>query len=107
MNIKAHIENDPRYAGKTLTVIAKREDGYHQAKSFNLDFEPLAVGEMAIPCFVFGDDDTLLYALAQGLAEAGYLPDVVMDKNRELEATKYHLEDMRKLVFNPLHLEGE
>ncbi len=97
--IKVRIEIDPRYAGKTLTIIAKREDGYHQALPFNLDFTPLEKGMMASPCFVFGDDDELLHALAQGLAEAGYLPDVTMDKNRELDATKYHLEDMRKLVF--------
>lgn len=99
MELSVHIETDPRYAGKTLTIIAKRPDGYHRAVPFNLDFTPLADGEMSQPCFVFGDDDELLYALARGLAQAGYLPDVVMDKNRELEATKYHLEDMRKLLF--------
>ena len=100
MKIKVHIETDLRYAGKTLTIIANRPDGYHQVAPFNLDFVPLARGEMAQPCFQFGDDEELLYALAQGLAKAGYLPDVVMDKNRELEATKYHLQDMRNLVFN-------
>ena len=99
MKIEVHIETDPRYAGKTLTIIARREGGYHQVSPFNLDFVPLELGEKASPCFQFGDDDELLYALAQGLAKAGYLPDVVMDKNKEIEATKYHLEDMRTLVF--------
>ena len=98
--IKVHIETDNRYAGKTMTIIAKRADGTHRASPFNIDFVPHQPGEFAEPCFVFGDDDELLKALAQGLAEAGYLPDVVMDKNKELEATKYHLEDMRGLVFN-------
>lgn len=97
--IRVHIETDLRYAGKTMTIIAKREDGYHRASEFNIDFVPMAIGEFAEPCFIFGDDDELLRALAQGLAEAGYLPDVVMDKNRELKATQYHLEDMRKLIF--------
>ena len=97
--IKVHIETDHRYARKTMTIIAKREDGFHQAAPFNLDMIPLELGVIAQPCFIFGDDDELLRALAQGLAEAGYLPDVVMDKNKELDATKYHLEDMRSLVF--------
>ncbi len=97
--IKVRIETDLRYAGKTLTIVTKRADGYHQALPFNLDFTPMEIGAMATPCFQFGDDEELLHALAQGLAEAGYLPDVAMDENRELEATKYHLEDMRTLAL--------
>ena len=101
MNIKAIVETDPRFAGKTLTIITKRNDDYHQVLPFNLVFTPLELGVMATPCLIFDDieGDDLLKALAQGLADAGYLPDVVVDKNKELEATKYHLEDMRSLVF--------
>jgi hypothetical protein len=40
-----------------------------------------------------------LQGFANGLAEAGYKPDELKSQACELNAVKYHLEDMRKLVF--------
>lgn len=98
--IKVQITTDLSYAGKTMTIIAKHSDGHHMAIPFNIDFKPIQKGEMTSPCFVQSDDgDDLFQALAQGLAEAGYFPQVYQDKDNELKATKYHLEDMRRLVF--------
>ena len=99
--IKVKIANNCEFAGTALTIIAKRADGYHQVAPFNLTFLPVQKGEMTTPCLVITEEygDELFYALAQGLAEAGYLPDMSVDKQHELDATKYHLEDMRSLVF--------
>lgn len=96
--IKVKVSNSLEYLGTAITIVAQRQDGYHQVTPFNLDFIPVKHGERTTPCLVV-DNDELLYALAQGLAEAGYLPDMSIDKQHELDATKYHLEDMRKLVF--------
>ena len=61
----------------------------------------MKIGEMTSPCIRIPEEeaDNLLRALAQGLAVAGYLPDISRDRENELTATKYHLEDMRRLVL--------
>ena len=99
--IKVRIANNLQYAGTAITIVAKRADGYHHVLPFDLTFAPLRLGEMTTPCLVVHEEegDELLHALAQGLAEAGYLPDISIEKQHELDATKYHLEDMRSLVF--------
>ncbi len=43
-----------------------------------------------------------LQGLADGLADTGFRPNELKSKDKELEATKYHLEDMRKLVNEAL-----
>uniref|UniRef100_A0A6M3IR13 Uncharacterized protein n=1 Tax=viral metagenome TaxID=1070528 RepID=A0A6M3IR13_9ZZZZ len=40
-----------------------------------------------------------LQGLVNGLVENGYKPDEIKAHDKEVEAMKYHLEDMRKLVF--------
>lgn len=100
--IKVKIGFAPEWAGTVITILAKRQDGFHQVLPFNLTFAPIKAGEETSPCLVLderSDGEELLHALAQGLAEAGYIPDVSRDKENELVAVKYHLEDMRKLVF--------
>ncbi len=43
-----------------------------------------------------------LQGLAEALVQAGFRPDELKAHNKEMEATKYHLEDMRKLVNEAL-----
>jgi len=43
-----------------------------------------------------------LQGLANALAMSGFRPDELKAKDSELKATKYHLEDMRKIVFEAL-----
>ena len=43
-----------------------------------------------------------LEGLANGLVDAGFRPDELKAANKEMEAIKFHLEDMRKLVFKLL-----
>ena len=47
-----------------------------------------------------GHDSTqFLQGLTDGLVEAGFKPDAIKVADERVEAIKYHLEDMRKLVF--------
>ena len=41
--------------------------------------------------------DGAYWAMAEALQMGGYIPKAAVDA--EIKATKYHLEDMRKLVF--------
>ena len=43
-----------------------------------------------------------LQGLVEGLVASGYRPDMLKAQDREVEALKYHLEDMRKLVMEAL-----
>lgn len=43
--------------------------------------------------------EQFLQSLAEGLVLSGFKPDELKVANETLRATKYHLEDMRKLVF--------
>lgn len=43
-----------------------------------------------------------LQGLVEGLVAAGYRPDELKAQDKELEAVRYHLEDMRKLVQEAL-----
>ena len=43
-----------------------------------------------------------LQGLAEALVQAGFRPDELKAHDKEMEAVKYHLEDMRKLVNEAL-----
>lgn len=43
-----------------------------------------------------------LQGLCDALVQAGYKPSVIQAHDKEMEATKNHLEDMRKLVMEAL-----
>ncbi len=60
-------------------------------------------GETPEPTMRFTDElaAQFLQGFANGLAEAGYKPDELKAQACELNAVKYHLEDMRQLVFKP------
>lgn len=47
----------------------------------------------------FGRETNFLQALSDALTRAGFEPSTVEENKGELKATKIHLEDMRKLVF--------
>ena len=102
MDFKVKIENQTQWTGQVaISILGKQGNEHHQASPCELLFVPIQLGEMTSPCIRIDEDnaDNLLRALAQGLAEAGYLPDVSCAKDNELAATKYHLEDMRRLTF--------
>ena len=56
------------------------------------------------PTFTFqGSEATqFLQGITEGLVAAGFRPDELKVSDQVLEATKYHLEDMRRLVMEAL-----
>lgn len=81
-----------------ISVATKCEDGV-------LVFKRHEPGMPANPLFSVGSFEHLpknsfIEAVAKGLKNAGYTDELFnMEKENELKATKYHLEDMRKLAF--------
>lgn len=90
------------YADKTeVYLIGEAADGKRfLAKNVNLIFEPIAEGSLfPAPTFEFSGNMSREFfpALTTALAESGYR--AASQDAGELAATKYHLEDMRKLVL--------
>jgi hypothetical protein len=50
---------------------------------------------------MFGKSTGFLQALSDALAKVGYEPKTVEENKGELKATKYHLEDLRQIIFKP------
>jgi hypothetical protein len=99
--IKVKIQENLSYAGKTITIINSDPQNYSVVKPMSMVFTPLHPGELLDPSIVIPSRyEDFFWALAQGLAEAGYFPKVYQDKDNELTATKYHLEDMRTIAMS-------
>ena len=71
------------------------------AKPIELCFEPYDSGCDVKPTLSLsrGKGDDFLRALVNELVRCGYKPDEIKAIDKEIGAVKYHLEDMRKLVF--------
>lgn len=54
------------------------------------------------PTLIFADEE--IAAFAEGLMACDALPKEMVQNKRELEATKEHLEDLRKIAFNELDI---
>ena len=92
-----------------LSGYNKRTEQYYKGV---LDFKEINKNEMREPIFTVTRRDLLnnndpLYGLMDQLWNLGYRPKNVDEKFRdhEIEAIKYHLEDMRKLTFG--HRKGK
>ena len=66
-------------------------------------FEEYKNNERIIPTlsipYVFDKENNIINQIVDNLIENGAKPTKPIKNNEELEAIKYHLEDMRKLVF--------
>lgn len=73
------------------------------AKPIELTFEPLREGQKTTPTLVFQgvrETEEFLREMVSAIKDAGY--DRVDATGKELAAVRFHLEDMRKLVFERL-----
>src|SRR3990167_4854581 len=103
MELKVHIEHDPRFRGTAIYVYGKDKDGDFVIERTELVARHYQLGEfLNSPTFVFsgGEGETFLQSLAEGLVRIGFKPNELKAKEGETAAIKYHLEDMRRLVFN-------
>ena len=74
------------------------------AKPMTLEFKEHNPAESEEPSIrisrVYGRETNFLQAFSDALAKCGYEPKSVEENKGELKATKYHLEDLRKLTFD-------
>lgn len=81
--------------------------GYREDKKYYIlhgeDFEEYKLEDRIVPTlfipYIFNEDHHILTQIVDGLIEQGAKPSKPIKNNEELEAIKYHLEDMRKLIF--------
>ena len=101
--IKVKIEYDYAIAGTSVYIYQENGDGSITLcepleLTFTRDYD---LSKLPEPTFRFNrkDGHDFLQGLAQALAENGFKPDELKAYDKQVEATKYHLEDMRSLVF--------
>lgn len=102
MELEVHIEHDARFRGTAIYLYGKNKDGDFVIEPIELVMKPYHIGDsLDRPTFVFSgkDGELFLQALAQALTRIGFKPDELKASNEQINALKYHLEDMRKLVF--------
>ena len=100
---KVCLRYDPQFRGVNLWMLGDNKDG-------TMDIvNPMAMVVTTVnwnerlpePTLQFRGDNALsfLQSLAEGLAESGFHPKEIEASNKQIEALKNHLEDMRRLVF--------
>ena len=100
------IRYDEDFAGLSIWFIKKEGGSLTVVSPIDMT-STTTVGpgfEMPEPTIKMGDVGArqILQGLVQALVDAGYRPDELKAQDKELDATKFHLEDMRRLVFEPL-----
>ena len=102
MELKVHIEHDPRFRGTAIYLYGNDKDGEFVIKPVNLEMEHYEPGvALDAPTFIFGgrEGEFFLQQLAQALVRIGFKPDELKASESQISAIKYHLDDMRSLVF--------
>ena len=99
--IKVYLEYAPAFAGMKCWISDEGADGIYIAEPIDLNFKKQELGTIHPPTFRFDHHkgDEFLQGFAGALVKAGFKPDEIKAHDKEIEATIYHLEDMRKLVF--------
>lgn len=99
--MKLHIyhEDRPWEQSANFWIVAEMPDGSRQiAEPMSLVFKPIDEGLQNKPTLKFSGQIALEFfpALQDAMIRSGYLRP---KKDEAIESIKYHLEDMRKLVF--------
>lgn len=102
MNLKIHAEFVDFCHSLQLTFYREVEVSrgnfiYHVAKPVELEFEPQPHGTIIVPTLRLEGRETGKL-ITDALRNAGHKPDEDAKLQGILEATKYHLEDMRSLA---------
>lgn len=82
-----------------VLLYEKRGDEIYLAKPINLVFEKQQQGSIWEPTFTVYHAASFLKSMSEALHQMGIKPDHQSKTEGLLEATKYHLEDMRKLAL--------
>ena len=103
MNIKVEIQRNPAIRGYDIWVTSEAKDGsLGLAKPILFEFEEIKEGVWSHPTFQLSarDADEFLSSFATALSRSGFKSDELKNTENQISAIKYHLEDMRSLVFN-------
>ena len=102
MELKIHIQHEPQFRGTSIFFYGRDQQGDFVIEPFDLVVRHYNLGEMIDrPTLVFSghDGESFLQSLAEALVSLGFKPDALKVAENEVSAIKYHLEDMRSLVF--------
>ncbi len=93
-----YIQTSPAYDGLSIYVYHKRGNAVYAAKPVDLIFEEGELGKITDPTFQLNRPmgNAFIRAMANALTEHGLMKP---SDGEEVKAIKYHLEDMRTLVF--------
>ena len=100
--MKVKISYDPDFLGMKVWLYEDNGSSLIVAEPVNLVMREVELTREIEPTFTFNKQKghEFLQSLVNALVEVGFKPDEIKAHNKEIEAIKNHLEDMRKLVFN-------
>lgn len=99
--MKVRIYSNPWDNTTNIAFLVQKNGQWHIAKPVELVFEPIEDGTMNIPPTIMLSSEVaheFLTGLAQALDDRGIKTDSDAKLQGTLEATKFHLEDMRGLL---------
>ncbi len=107
--MKVKLNWSEEFYGMSLWIIEDMPNQRLVAKPVELVFEPLEIGLLPDPTLKFSSSKgtEFLSSLADALAASGIIANSLKTNEQQIEAIKYHLEDMRRLIFKPMVIKGE
>ena len=100
--IRVELQSNPAFRGWDVWITKELSDGgIKLAKPIELVFDDIDGGRCILPTMQFKGHDggDFLSSFASGLERAGFKSNEFKQTHEEISAIKYHLEDMRKIVF--------
>ena len=100
--IRVEIERDASIRGYDIWITRERPDsGIQLAKPIEFEFCDAEIGILEQPTIRLSgrNSDDFLRGFATALSASGFKVDELKNVNEQISAIKYHLEDMRALVF--------
>jgi len=101
--MKVKINYDEDWDVVNVWFYERKDNGYTEVvKPMNLIVQSMEIADkLPEPTLRLerGRATEFLQSLAEALVASGFKPDEIKVQNKQIEAMKYHLEDMRKIVF--------
>ena len=100
--VEVVLKYDEDIVGTRLYVLQEIDGKMYLAKPTEFVFEEYSMESYPTPTMSFDrrTGERFLSQLANALVKIGFRADELKAKDSEITAVKYHLEDMRKLVFS-------
>lgn len=98
------IRYDETFAGLNIWFIHKNGERITTVSPINLemrlDINPHEITPEPTLRMTSISAKQFLQGLSEALSRTGFIPDSIKASDKEVDAIKYHLEDMRKIVFD-------